>query len=46
MCMFIELQSGKEHSGRLGYGLIVFEYNLVIARTSAASLTRIKRSDP
>jgi hypothetical protein len=44
MCVFVELQSGKENSGRLGYGLILFEY-LVIARTFAASITRIKRPD-
>ena len=45
MCVLVELQSGKERSGRLGYSLIVFGYNLVIARTPAVSITGIKRLD-
>jgi hypothetical protein len=27
MCVFVELQSGKEHSGRLGSGLILLNAN-------------------
>jgi len=45
MCVLVELQFGKERSGRLGYSLIVFESNLVIARTPAVSITKIKCPD-
>jgi hypothetical protein len=43
MCVLTELQFAKEHSGRLDKGLKIFQHNLEIARTSAASITRIER---